>query len=855
MFFDVDQGKKFLKRRKIKTERSKIMKEGFQDNTSEYSLNFADNSNQDSDTQIIADLDLLENDFNQKLADYVASYQILMDTTNSYIASTDNTDLTKNKNVYVNRTNDPDQMTSTRVGCFNTNDAISGLEYQSDLGMYNIPVTADTCKVRAADLGYEAYSLRGSATDSNASLCYAGASATNAVSPGIGYKYITAYSFATKAGAGICTLLYTGQIGLWNTSEVNIFDGSPGNETAIGQFLQIDPNTPSGNGDCHITHGGALNTDDIVASYGLNCSAPFPDLPYQLKGVNSYYCLFNNTNGDLTTMPCNADDNEQLWKFIPYNNSYLLQNVNTQTCLYNNADGRFNTYSCVPQYNDQLWNISNPDPNSDAIQLQDVNSNLCLYNNSNGNFGTFTCESAYNDQWWSLLQYGGNTGNPTSGNWSGYTTDTIVSKDGYWPISSNYTIGAEADPAPGCGKYYQSWYQCANAPAKQINVNWESTGYTVDFDCTDEVATCQNFAFYVNDSGMITINNTITGAFIWSVNVANPNAVANVAYSAQNSKYGRFFIKAGESLEIGDFIGSPAGLYHAILVNDPATNQTGLQVRYCLYNCSDTAGNDETANVVYQINPANSGVVGKVGFINNATNIQEYPSEMIQPSADYDMFGNYDSQGHDLLKISTPGLTSDDCKTQCSANASCGGFVYSVPDTSCYLKDAGMFPIGLRQPDANAELYVRSKMVTGDDSCPKTISQSISAVEWSAIPVGDNMQPSTLCKLGAVAESDREDVYAKNQAMTLSAEALEDKLDELINNDTELTNALKTRVRQLKKDLRKYDSMRNIFTDNDNVTEGMTNYMQENESKKYKYLLISVLALLFVGAIIKVFRK
>jgi len=1064
MFFDVDQGKQFIKKKKIKTEKSiststSILKEGFQGRRSASSnlegmSNESIKSNLDNDAQLIAEIDAIEDDFNQKLADYDSTYNMLMNKTQAYISSSDNTDVTKNRNVFVNRVNDSEAMQATTVGCYNTgtsdyigtfvdnpnrtmpppdrvwqwssysdckNEAIAGnfaffglqnfqggtqsecylsndlqeaeslgvannssigtdgkiyggawsnavyavnptpaivggLQIQSDLGT---AVDEETCKVRAADLGYSTFALSGDSSQTiygnnggvscnkychgsrgtpwqgpselptewkgaqcvsagnsqtkscdfvgqdpdtpgilpctctrndnfpystevppgvytspyvapppiTTGMCYVGNNVNNSKATGRAYSLVTAFEFDTKANADICTLLMNGQLGIWNTVDA----GNPewqesvaGNADFLQNHLQIDHNTPSGNADCHPTSGGAINTGNILASYGLNCKPPFGGISYQLKNINTEECINFGDGATPTTFTCAPQFPDEYWKFNPVGNSFMLESAYNGACLYSNADGRFSTYGCVPEYNDQLWNITYPDPTDEmTIQLQDVNSGKCLYAHPGGVLGVFECNAAWNDQWWTINQQGGDIPIPSSGNWSANTTNAIINQYGTSPTSANYVIGTEGDPAPNCEKYYQSWYQCGNGAAKPINIDWESTTTEVTFDCTAEVNACENFAFYVNDSGMITINNTISGAFLWSVNVYSADAVPNPAYSALNSKFGVNYMNAGETLGINEFIGSPAGLYHVILINDPVTTLTGLKVRYFTNNCGNNVGNDNTASVVYQINPANSALLGKVGFINNQNALQEYPAEMIQPGTDYDNFGSYDSVGHDITKFTSNGGTADDCKAQCNATTNCGGFAFH--NNTCFLKDSGMFPSGLRQPFDGAELYVRSKMVEGDVSCPKTIDEGITANDWAAIPsAGVNMDMNTLCKLGAVTDDDLKQLEIKKQILELSAETLENKIAALISNDNDLTNKLTDRINNLKKDLRKYYIIRNKLGDDD-VVEGMTNYsyMQEQMvadqeqfvSTNYKYLIISFLALFLVGAIIKISRK
>jgi hypothetical protein len=1074
MFFDINQGKQYLRRRKNKED----VYEGFQSNTYDDTgvvLRTVDSitpikSNIDSDAALIADIQIYEDDFIQKRAAYESSYQTLINKTQSYITSPDSSDPTKNKNVFVNRLNDSEEVVSTRVGCYNatmsdyigtyndnpnrampppqnhpwqwssysdcknqaiagnfayfglqdfqggtvsecylsndlqqaqslgettnhntgtdgkiyggpwanaiyavnpTPDIVGSFVLQPDVGDY-IPVSQETCKLRAADLGYSSFALVNSpsvkvygnnggvscnkychgaggiqwqgsgelpeewkgaqcesagnyditscdfvgqdpdtpgilpctcmrndnfpySTENYDSVianpvpaappvttgdCYVGENIDNTTSTGYAYQIIKVFEFDKQLNANLCTLLYTGQIGLWNDWQVNIFANNPENDANINAYLQIDHNTPSGNGNCHITRGGAINTEDIQAAFGDNCSPPFEGVNYLLQGIGTDTCIYNNADGRFNVTNCVPEYDDQWWSFVDNGGNWQLLNYNSGNVLLGGFDGQSDGVTVLNsgwvngdvdweygwgdffgtwmELYDKAWNLFRfADPSE--ILLQDVNSSNCLNINNDGSLTMSPCNTTYASQQIRMLTTDGNPAeNPPFGNWSANTIQTIVNQNGYWPISANYVVGEEgSDPAPGCAKQYHAWYQCGNAGAKQVVVSPEAGGQIAPFDCTAENEICLRFAFYVNDSGMITINNQTTGAFLWAINAYSPDAVPNPAYNATNSKFGRFFMEAGESLGIDEFIGSPSGLYHVVMVNDPATNMSGLQVRYCAYKCGEIVSKDSTANVVYQINPADSALLGYVGFVDDNNTLHQYPSEMVFPGTNYDSFGNYDSVGHDIKQFTMEGLTADDCKTQCNATENCGGFV--LADNACFLKDAGMFPYGVRQADPNAELYVRSRTVDGDASCPKTIDEGITANDWIGINPGGLMGYDTLCKLGIVTEEERLDLDEKTNDLMASAAILEDKISLLLENDMDLTNELAKRVNTLKEDLGQYTSMNTKIKKTDVAIKGLNGISEDSElkmmSENYKYLLMTILAIFLVGAIIKVSRK
>lgn len=915
MFFDVNQGKHFLKRKNVKEERNR-MYEGFENQT---------HSDENDDSALIAQLDILEADFNQKRSDYASAYKTLMDKTQGYIASPENMNLSINKNINVNRTNDSVKIVPTRVGCYKTtssvendeyvgtfndsgtrtmpdttgtyisyddckaqaikgnykyfalqnyqagdnaycsfsndlskiqslgatnniligsdgrkygggwansvysintsiaNDSTTGLTYQADLGTN---VSSDTCKVRAADLGAGAYALRPeSGTNANNSLCYVGNTISNATSPGYAYKIITAYEFVTRTSGGICTLLFNGQIGVWNTSEVNIFDTRASNRNNINTYLTIDPKTPVGNAECDIVLGGSINTDGIIASYGSNC----PTKP-------SDAMIFGNNGSISCNKYCHGHDRGP-WQ----GPSELPSEWKGSQCK---SAGLYQNTSC-----DYVgW----------KPELPGILPCTCTRNDNY----PYETRPMIGELWTEPYVPPPPIINPPTpptgiGNWTSYIVNKILRGN---RVTDNYVVLSEgADPAYGCPKQFSTNYKCGNGPDKTINLAAEAAGQNLHFDCSEEVKVCHQFTIYVGDNGNIQIMNNTTGAEVWSVNIGNSNAVTNPLYNAANSKFGRNFMVAGESLKINEFIGSPSGKYHVIMSNDSDSNQSGLKARYSVYNCNDTVGNDSTANVVYQINPADKSLVGKVGFVNAQGAVQEYPAEMIQPGTDYDMFGNYDSPGHDISSFTMDNISSDDCKTKCSATDNCAGFVFNNSDKTCLLKDSGMFPNGLRIADSNSSLYVRSKTVKGDVSCPKTMDKGISAYEWATMPVGEKMQMSTLCKLGLVTNEEQAELDQKEQAVNLSASALQDKINVLVENDTELVNKLGNRVNKLKKDLKQYKSIHKKIGKSEHMIEGLNGLSDDSElqmiSHNYKYLLMTILAILLVGTVIKVSRR
>jgi hypothetical protein len=445
------------------------------------------------------------------------------------------------------------------------------------------------------------------------------------------------------------------------------------------------------------------------------------------------------------------------------------------------------------------------------------------------------------------------------GNWNTYTS--IVNGQ----ESADFIVGqAGSDPAPYCQKDFSATYKCGFGPNKSITIAAEAKGKTAQFDCTAENAICKGFRLTLGDDGNLVLTDS-TKAIVWQSNTKTVG-IASTEFNAANGIYGRNYLNPGETLSAGQFIGSPSGNCFLIMIPGSATTPGGLQIQYNVTNCSEItgAGNDDTAYGVYTIPGVDSGAIasglGQAGYIDDSGTLREYPSEMIQPGTDYDLLGNYNSDGNDLSSFTMTNISSADCKAKCSAANNCAGFVFNKSENKCYLKSSGMFPKGLRVPDSNSELYIRSKTVNGGDiSCPTKMDKGISITEWSTMPIGEKMQMTTLCKLGLVTQEEQADLKAKNQAVSLAAAKLQAKIDELVKNDMVLVNKLGNHVNKLQKDLKQYTIVNKEINKNEHTIEGLTGFSDDSElvmiSNNYKYLLFTIFAIFLVGTIIKVSRR
>jgi hypothetical protein len=444
------------------------------------------------------------------------------------------------------------------------------------------------------------------------------------------------------------------------------------------------------------------------------------------------------------------------------------------------------------------------------------------------------------------------------GNWSQYVSQAINNQE-----VANYIVGSNGgkDPAYGCYKNFTSTYQCGNGPTKTVEITGyqvEAGGRSVTFDCSAENAICGGFRLTLGDDGNLVLTDS-NSAVVWQSNTA-ATGLALDEFKASNGKYGRNYLLSGETLNAGEFVGSPSGNCYLMMVGNVADcTQNGLQLLYSKLNCTmnsetDGYGSDDTANGLFSIQKTDISSLGKVGYVDEQNNIRAYPNDMTSLAQTYTLIGNYDSRGNDIQQISSK--SAETCKSSCNENADCAGFVYYA-DT-CYLKNSSMFPGGVRAPLANAELYVRDKSVVNDISCTKDIQSGVSA-DWQLYPASGNMAMDTLCELGAVTYNEQADLKVKHDALNTASDLMTNKLISIDHEKNKLGKSYSKTKKDLTKEIKDYSTVRGKLIKNNRNLENIMGMAQDTDlnmtSQNIKYFLYANLAIIIAIASIRIMRN
>jgi len=177
---------------------------------------------------------------------------------------------------------------------------------------------------------------------------------------------------------------------------------------------------------------------------------------------------------------------------------------------------------------------------------------------------------------------------------------------------------------------------------------------------------------------------------------------------------------------------------------------------------------------------------------------------------------------------------------------------------TCSLKNAGMYPSGLRQPNDDYELYTRSKIVKNNNSCNKAIEQT-TVSNWELLPMGEKMTMDTLCSLGAITEKERRELENKHTNLSGIASILDTKLQGLNQEKAKIDKSMQVNKSKLSTDIGSYTDVWNK-SDNYNANDDNINAMVDDTdlnmvSQNYKHLIWTILAILFIIGAIKITRN
>ena len=267
-------------------------------------------------------------------------------------------------------------------------------------------------------------------------------------------------------------------------------------------------------------------------------------------------------------------------------------------------------------------------------------------------------------------------------NWLQRTSDAVGGE-----VTASFLPQNDGSLCQGCEPNYQAQYTCGGSDHKRVMTEILDD---VEFDCSEENATCRSGLLQLNDGGYLFFS---TGGKVqWWHKYTSGVPVAE--YSAAQSKYGTNRLAAGQSLQVGEFVGSPSG--DAYLTVIKKGNNVELLVARREGACKKhpsgkNSGNSyaaitDTAAAVYKMKmgPVSTEHRGKVAYINN-NNEREFYADghlKVAGSEKYQSVGEFGQSNVASIATVKKAETSAKCEEECNKLDECYGFIHDEKDAS-----------------------------------------------------------------------------------------------------------------------------------------------------------------------------
>jgi len=438
-----------------------------------------------------------------------------------------------------------------------------------------------------------------------------------------------------------------------------------------------------------------------------------------------------------------------------------------------------------------------------------------------------------------------------------------------YPAQMSFPVnnGNLGDPAPGCGKGWDTSYQCGT--------EWKSThidyaeGQNYIYDCSEKANSCQFFLVLQDDGNMCVYNGTQDSSNwqgIWCTSTNGKQKEANPEWATSNGKYGSPFFKQGQTLAKGEWIGSNDGSTKLLFQEDGnLVLYTSTKTPYT-QTVGDKTYGTSGINAVYKLDKmGDPASIGKIGYVDSNSVLMEYPDSMLNLSNNYTFLPSVDSPYNDLG--SWGNMTQEDCQTKCNENNDCHGYAYVTTTQTCWIKDKNMYPRGgLKIYNPDITLGIRQPMLTGSQTCGTDIAY-VDTLQYDNYLKGPDMTPDTRCHPNAIPPETQSQMNNLEDQMNGLAQQMSTDTSTNYGDDVTMFNNLKHSQHTFHKKANNYkDTKKEIKKINyQNNTEGMITMNDANQmvtdtnlivlKNNYIYMIWVALALFVILITVSVIRK
>jgi hypothetical protein len=422
--------------------------------------------------------------------------------------------------------------------------------------------------------------------------------------------------------------------------------------------------------------------------------------------------------------------------------------------------------------------------------------------------------------------------NVASGNVSAKVNDLFIQNPNYTSFSIPINNTVFGDPAGGCWKSWDISYQCGDQ-WKSGHID-KAEGQNFIMDCTEEMKACSFFLILQDDGNLCLYKGTVDNnqGAVWCAMTNGQQKYANPEWVASKGKFGRNYLNMGDALYANEWIGSNDGSIRLMMQADGnLVLCTSEEKKGCVKGTDGNTYGIPLINAVYKVdNVGNPSVLGKVAYIDQNSNLREYPSSMLSKSTDYLTFKGYDSPGNDLEGINVNSM--DECMTSCNSRDDCFGVVWQPGPNICYLKNENM-DIKSRVQNSSLTLNVRKPLIT-DSLCDKNIFE-IDSMRYDNYSKGELMTPDASCGPSFVNKDDKDRLNTIKDKLSIVSAQIAEKMNKLYSEDEDILNKMNMNSEEFKKNISKYENImskmgkynQNSEDDSDELS-GTTTFVSKN---------------------------
>ena len=424
---------------------------------------------------------------------------------------------------------------------------------------------------------------------------------------------------------------------------------------------------------------------------------------------------------------------------------------------------------------------------------------------------------------------------------------------------TNYSIPI-TNPFMGANKKcsFDISYQCGNSNYSQNII--DAYGKTLIIDCTNDVKKC-DFMIEIKDEGMLILKNNNNDKnnmdVIWQADLTpNIPIIANSEYMASKGKYGRNYLKTGESLTANEWIGSPNGMLKLMMQPDGnLVLYTFQQKNTCELNSESNMmmGNSSLniaafynllySNAMASVSNPIKSLLFSLGFITADSKlkvIDKNNDEKIGLDNNYDVFNSYTIMGNDLSIIDAD-MTYDKCQTECTNNNQCGGYVWNKGANVCYLKEKNT-PFQEKTWDTNTMLGVRRPRIVSGGNLELNNVDAIEFANYEKVP--DNYTED-IYNDGTLGKIDMDNLTDMQNQMDALGSTIMTQLQNTKTNDKNDYVEMDKNIATFEKILKKYEKAQQILSNNKtNKTSKIEGFIGSSDTGYVKQLFDTTMLLI-----------